>query len=28
MENSSNLVRDEHLSVLLDLMHVKEVNEG
>ena len=28
MENSSNLVRNEHLSVLLDLMHVKEVNEG
>jgi len=28
MENSSNLVRDEHLSVLLDLMYVKEVNAG
>jgi len=26
MENSSNLDRDEHLSVLLDLMDFKEVN--
>jgi len=28
MENSSNLDRDEHLSVLIGLMHFKEVNAG